>query len=221
MIRSLEDAWEWYTAVRTLAYDMRHLAGRCDRPEWAEVLRHDNRLRHRTAAQLSDMARTILDDLDDLAVLVLFSVFEATVRSQAGADVDREITRISHVAVLEAVKELKDAIANGSFAKVTRAFKGMDADLTERVNQVRKFRNWVAHGRRDAPENNVRPDDAIDRLGRYLELLAEASTPSEARPQPPMPDSSVQPPASGQPQPPLPEPSLPVQAPASEQPPET
>ena len=26
MIRSLEDAWKWYKAVRTLAYDMRHLA---------------------------------------------------------------------------------------------------------------------------------------------------------------------------------------------------
>ena len=36
------------------------------------------------------MSQTILDDLDDLAVLVLFSVFEATVRACAGADIDRK-----------------------------------------------------------------------------------------------------------------------------------
>ncbi len=197
MIRSLEDAKQWYKAVRTLALDMKHLAGRCDKPEWDAVLRRDNRLRDRTPAQLSDMANTVLDDLDDLAVLVLFSVLEATVRARAGADVDREVVRISHVAVLEAVKDLKESIANGSFAKVTKAFKGMDTDLTERVNQVRKFRNWVAHGRRDAPENNVLPDEAIDRLERYLGLLAGTSMPSGAPPQSPMPEQppSTQPPA--------------------------
>jgi hypothetical protein len=143
------------------------------------------------------MAKRILDDLDDLAVLVLFSVFEASVRTQAGVDVDRETAQISHVAVREAVKDLQEAIKNGSFAKVIKAFKGMDMDLTEQVNQVRRFRNWVAHGRRDAPENNVASEDALDRLGRYLGLLAGMSQPSVASPQPlaPEPPPSVQPPA--------------------------
>ena len=104
MIRSLQDAWKWYRAVRTLSLDMKHLAGRCDRPEWEAVLNLDNRLRHRTAAELHDLADTILDDLNDLAVLVLFSVFEATVRARAGEDVDRETALISHVAVRQAVK---------------------------------------------------------------------------------------------------------------------
>jgi hypothetical protein len=91
---------------------------------------------------------------------------------------------------------LKEAIANGSFAKVTTAFKSMDTDLTAQVNQVRKFRNWVAHGRREVPENNTTPQDAFDRLGRYLELLA-ASTPGEVIPPPPVlePPPSVEPPA--------------------------
>ena len=149
MIRSLDDAWEWYAAVRKAAYDLKSLAGKWDDPTLAEVLGRHNRLKDRTAADLQDMAKTILEDLDDLAVLVLFSVFEATVRAQAGADVDRETALISHVAVLEAVKDLKEAIANGSFAKVTTAFKRMDPDLTAQINQLRKFRNWVAHGRRD------------------------------------------------------------------------
>jgi hypothetical protein len=190
VIRSLKDAWDWYVAVRTLAYDMRHLAGRCDRPEWEAVLNLDNRLRHRTAAELQDMAKTILDDL---AVLVLFSVFEATVRARAGADVDREMALITHVAVKQAVKELKEAIASGSFAKVTAAFQKMDNDLTAQVNQVRKFRNWVAHGRRDTPENNVTPEGAFERLGRYLDVLT-ASQPAGSPAPPPEPE---QPPEAG------------------------
>jgi hypothetical protein len=185
VIRSLDDAWNWYVAVRTLAYDMRHLAGRCDRPEWEAVLNHDNRLRHRSAAELRDMSRRILEDLDDLAVLVLFSVFEATVRARAGADIERETALISHVAVKQAVKELKEAIASGSFAKVTAAFQKMDSDSTAQVNQVRKFRNWVAHGRRDSPENNVTPAGAFERLGRYLELLLALQADGATSPPPP------------------------------------
>ena len=52
-----------------------------------------------------------------------FRVFEATVRTHAVADVDREMALITHVAVRQAVKELKDAIATGSFGKVTAAFQ--------------------------------------------------------------------------------------------------
>ena len=113
MIRSLDDAWKWYMAVRTLAFDMKRLARKWDDPALAEVLGRDNHLRHRTTAELQDMAQTILDELDDLSVLVLFSIFEATVRAQAMADVDREITLIRHPAVLRVVKDLREAIENG------------------------------------------------------------------------------------------------------------
>jgi glutamine synthetase type III len=123
----------------------------------------------RTAVELHDMSRTVSDDLDDLAVLPLFSIFEANVRARATADVNREMALINHVAVKQAVKELKEATASGSFAKVTAAYQKMDTDLTAQVNQVRKFRNWVAHGRRDMPENQVTPEGAFQQLGRYLE----------------------------------------------------
>src|SRR5262249_4404984 len=118
----------------------------------------------------------VLDDLDDLAVLVMFSVFEATVRARAKADVDRETAQMRHPAVLRAVSDLKEAIENGSFGKVIEAYKKMDVDLTAQVNQARKFRNWVAHGRRDEPENRVQPDSAIDRFRRYLAKLAEVES---------------------------------------------
>jgi hypothetical protein len=173
MIRSLDDAWNWYSAVRTLAYDMRKLAGIWDNQELHEILSRAERLRERTTADLLKAANAILGDLDDLAVLVLFSVFEVTVRDRAKADVDRETVSIQHPAVLRAVKDLKEAIENGSFGRVTESYKAMDVDLTEQVNQVRKFRNWVAHGRRGEHENRVEPRGALDRLRRYLERLEE------------------------------------------------
>lgn len=173
MIRSLDDAWKWYSDVRTLAYDMRKLAGIWNNPELQEVLGRDNRLRERTSAELEDRANAILDDLDDLAVLVLFSVFEVSVRDRAKADVDRETVSIRHPAVLRAVEDLKEAIESGSFGRVTDSYKTTDPDLTTQVNQVRRFRNWVAHGRRGEPENRVDPMSAIDRLRRYLARLEE------------------------------------------------
>ncbi len=190
MIRSLDDAWSWYRAVRTLAFDMKRLARKWDDPTLADVLGRDNHLRHRTKADLQDMAETILEELDDLSILVLFSVFESTVRARAVADVDREMTSMRHPAILRAIKDLKDSIQNGSFGKVTAAYQKMDNDLTAQVDQVRKFRNWVAHGRRDEPQNDVKPGDAMDRLGRYLARLVEIEA---AGVTPPLPESEPSP----------------------------
>ena len=120
-----------------------------------------------------DRANATLEDLNDLVVLLIFSVFEATVRDHAKADVDRETASIQHPAVLRAVKDLKDTIENGSFGRVTESYKTMDVNLTEQVNQVRKSRKWVAHGRRGEPENSVVADIAIERLRHYLARLAE------------------------------------------------
>jgi hypothetical protein len=173
MIGSLDDAWRWYAAVKTLALDTRRLARKWDDPALWDVLSQDNRFRELSAADLKDRAETILDDLDELAVLVLFSVFEVTVRDRARADVDRETGSIQHPAVLSALQDLREAIENGSFGRVTESYKSMDVDLTAQVNQVRKFRNWVAHGRRGQPENSVEPEAAMDRLRRYLARLEE------------------------------------------------
>jgi hypothetical protein len=123
---------------------MRRIAGLWDVEAIAEVLGHDNRLREITSAELTDKATTGLEDLDDLGVLVLFSVFEATVRARTEADVDREIADLCHPAVLSAVKELKDAIRNGSFGKITAAYKKMDTDLRHRKTHTlfaRRHRN--------------------------------------------------------------------------------
>jgi hypothetical protein len=177
MIASLEDAWKWYTSVREMTLAMFAMGKKhWNTLPWDGVLGQDERLRHIEAPHILDWAGVINGDLDDLCVLLLFSVFEAIVRERALADVAAELPSVRHLALQHAVRTLNEALEHGSFYKVTEAYKAMDPDLIEQVNQVRKYRNWVAHGRRGEPENVVAPDAAYARLQRFLDRLGENRT---------------------------------------------
>jgi hypothetical protein len=104
-------------------------------------------------------------------VLLLFSVFEAVVRKRVLDEVEAELPPLRHVAVKRALDEMKEGIEHGSFFKVLEPYKELDANLIEEVNQVRRYRNWVAHGRRTAQPAAVNPTTAYDRLKRFLDLL--------------------------------------------------
>jgi hypothetical protein len=172
MINSLADAWAWYESAKILTLAMRQLGKRhWDRLPWEGDLGSDNRLRGLKAAEIVEQSSRIIVNLDDLCVLLLFSVFEALVRDRALADVAAEIPPPRHPALQHAIKNLNDNIEHGSFYTILQAYKTLDPDLVERVNQVRKFRNWVAHGRRGAPENAVDPLTAYNRLQSFLDHL--------------------------------------------------
>lgn len=66
---------------------------------------------------------------------------------------------------------MMEQIAEGSFFRVLQPFKDVDANLVEEVNQVRRYRNWVAHGRGGEEPANVTPSIAYDRLQRFLEKI--------------------------------------------------
>jgi hypothetical protein len=143
-------------------------ANHWDNLPWDGDLGRDNRLKELKSAEILDGSRTILDDLDDLCVLLLFSVFEATIRERVLRDVEAELPTLRHVAIKRAVTEMREGIENGSFYKVLEPYKIDDADLVEEVNQVRRYRNWVAHGRRTDQPAAVNPTTAYDRLKRFL-----------------------------------------------------
>src|SRR5262249_49888862 len=181
MIATLAEAWAWYEAVHDLADWMDRIAQRYwDDPRLAELLGLDNKFRTLAKDEIQDKARQVLEDLDDLAVLLLFSVFEAEVRDRTLEGVERELTiPPRHPALNDAIDEMKDTIRNGSFGILTRMYRNLDPDLKTQVDQIRKFRNWVAHGRRGEAENEVTPEQSRERLERFLELLAswEPGTP--------------------------------------------
>jgi hypothetical protein len=172
VIASLADAWRWYEAARDLARTMERLGAKHwnDLP-WEGDLGRDQRLQEVTSAEILDGSRTVLDDLDDLCVLLLFSVFEATIRERVLAEVEAELPPLRHVAIKRALDEMREGIEHGSFFKVLEPYKDVDAELVEQVNQVRRYRNWVAHGRRTDQPAAVNPTTAYDRLKRFLDHL--------------------------------------------------
>lgn len=172
MIASLADAWEWYESVKKLTLAMRQLGGKhWDNLPWGGDLGRDNRLRDLASPEIVERSDAILADIDDLCVLLLFSVFETLVRDRVMVDVAAEMPASRHPAIQRAIEGLRENIEHGSFFRILEVYKALDTDLVEQVNQVRKYRNWVAHGRRGVPENAVDPLTAYKRLKQFLDKL--------------------------------------------------
>jgi len=147
--------------------------GQCD--AWVARVERDSVLGRIEAVELERNARTVTEELDDLAIFVMFSVFEATVRDHLKNQIAPELRRLEHPSLVKAGKDVEDTIEQGSFGKLLEPFK-LDVktkSLVEEVNQVRRWRNWVAHGRRSErrPDDTVIPRAAYDRLGEFLSLL--------------------------------------------------
>lgn len=172
-MRTLDEAWTWYLNARRLLRLIRRIGDRYwPSLPWAEMERDENF----KALEGEDVARDaaeVLKEFDDVAVFVLFSVFEAMVRDHVGQGVIAEAAEIKHPALARAARELQGSIEEGSFYKnVLDLYKDLDHDLVERVSQVRAYRNWVAHGRRPGRRVvNISPRVAYDRLGEFLAFV--------------------------------------------------
>jgi hypothetical protein len=172
MIASLADAWAWYEGVLELTLAMQALDTKHGEIlPWEGDLGRDNRLRYLEATTIQGRAEAVLRDLNDLGILLLFSVFEAIVRGRLLGDVERELLLLKHPSLKHAASTARETIEHGSFFRVLDPLKELDADLIEQINQVRQYRNWVAHGRRGKPANNLDPRTAYDRLQKFIERL--------------------------------------------------
>ncbi|HZT80677.1 MAG TPA: hypothetical protein VFA26_10660 [Gemmataceae bacterium] len=177
MIASLADAWRWYESARTLTLAMARLGAKHwkDLP-WEGSLGRDERLKSLDRGEIRANSQAVLEDLDDLCVLLLFSVFEANIRSRVLAEIEIEVPGLRHVALRHAVATLREAIQYGSFFRILEPYKPLDANLIEKVNQVRRYRNWVAHGRRGPQPPAVSPQSAYMRLQQFL-VMVETTPP--------------------------------------------
>ena len=102
---------------------------------------------------------------------MLFSVFESNVRATVLQEVEDEEPQLQHRAIIKVVTAAKQRIDEGSFFAVLESYKGIDDNLVEQVNQVRKYRNWVSHGKRKAQPAIVNPKVAYERLSKCLSLM--------------------------------------------------
>jgi hypothetical protein len=167
---TLDDAWKWYLTTRSQL----QLFGRLGKKYWASLpwegmLAKDDKFKALEADAIFADATFCLEHLDDFAILILFSVFESSVRDRVLSDVQDERYRLSNALVAQIVDDAIRDIEQGGFFRILEVFKSRDADLVEEVNQVRRYRNWVAHGRRTAQPDVVDPETAYRRLKRFLD----------------------------------------------------
>ena len=190
-MKTLADALNWYTVTKQSLHRMRRLGERhWNDPTLANTsIRQDDRFRMLEAEEIVAGTTSSLEPIDDLAIVVLFSVFESRVRDYLIELIRPEAERIADPILKEAVDDALRGVGEGSFyRRVLEPLKKqgrVSADLVTQVDQVRDYRNWVAHGRRDAPTNYVTPDQAYARLGEFLDALGitaegEEETPNRA-----------------------------------------
>lgn len=196
-MKTLEDAWRWYQATDAAVKQLTRLAGHWDQFSWdladagsAEIagadqrlvdyarqirrLRRDNELGNLQSNDMRTGADLVQVPLNDLAILILFSVFEAEARDWIADRIRPELDTLQDPTIRWAAGDALKAVEEGSFGRVLDPYKSaVGAGLVEEVNQVRRYRNWVAHGRRDdmRPKDNVEPREAYDRLTRFLAAL--------------------------------------------------
>lgn len=183
-MKTLDDAWKWYNATKSSLALMRRLGEKYwDDPslQTASIWQDDD-FRTLEAANIVTGTTISLKPIDDLAVVVLFSMFESRVRDFLLELIEPEANRITDPILKAAAEDAIQGVREGSFyRRVLDPLKKQSpdlADLITQVDQVRDYRNWVAHGQREAPTNNITPLVAYQRLGDFLAVLG-ISTESE------------------------------------------
>lgn len=173
---TLDDAWKWYQAAKSSLVRMERLAGKYwEELPWTGRLGRDSDLRIAEADDVAAHAELARQPLDDLAIVVMFSVFESVVRDFLADRLNQEIGGLREPILREAADDALRGVTEGSFyRRVLAPLKeqgAIDADLVTQVDQVRDYRNWVAHGRRGSATNFVSPYSAYLRLTRFLTVL--------------------------------------------------
>jgi hypothetical protein len=171
---TLEDAWGWYQATRSAL----ELFARLGRRYWDNLPEensfwNDDAFRQLTGDAIVQRVGFGLEHIDDFAVMILFSVFEAIVRERVLEHVEAQRAGIEDGLLAGMVDAGVKELRKKAFLRVLEVFKAMDSGLVEEVNQVRRYRNWVAHGRPARRPPAVDPSMARERLSRFLKTMPD------------------------------------------------
>jgi hypothetical protein len=188
-MKTLADAWNWYQAAKRNLGRMRRLGSN----HWGHAslaavsIWQDDEFRMLEASDIVEETTASLKPIDDLAVVVLFSVFESRVRDYMVEQIEPDAAGLADPILKEAADDAIQGVKEGSFfRRVLEPLKKqhhVSPDLVTQVDQVRDYRNWVAHGRRNAPTNNVTPEMAYQRLNEFLTVLRIDAEPEPIEPE--------------------------------------
>ncbi len=182
-MKTLMDAWKWYEAARLNLVRMRRLGTH----HWDdESLKNasiwsDDRFKEVVASEIEKETNLAIKPLEDLGVLVLFSVFEAAVRDHLEGIIRPMTGHLGHPILEHAAERVLEGIKQGSFANQVltplQEQGRVTPQLSDKVKQVRDYRNWIAHGKREPRDPsiiNLDAKEAFERLKEFLETLSIA-----------------------------------------------
>jgi hypothetical protein len=192
-MKTLADAWNWYEATKRNLGRMLRLGSR----HWSDPslegasIWQDDQFKMLDPSDIVAESTASLKPIDDLAIVVLFSVFESHVRDYLAAKIKPEASGLSDPILKDAADDAIRGVEEGSFfRRVLQPLKEqgrVDADLVTRIDQVRNYRNWIAHGRREraVDVSNVTPGMAYERLTEFLAVLGIAAEAEQIEPERP------------------------------------
>lgn len=182
-MKTLQDAWDWYAAATINLKRMQRLGAKHwnDDALKTSAVWQDEQFKQLEAEDIARETGWALTPLGDLGVLVLFSVFEAAVRDSLDEVVRPMAAHLTHPILRQAADDALEGIRQGSFAnRVLSPLQDQGRiapQLADKIKQVRDYRNWVAHGKREPrPPGiiNLTAKEAFDRLKEFLHVLGIA-----------------------------------------------
>ena len=130
-MKTLDEAWEWYQSASQYLKLVERLGEHYWQAlPWESGLERDERFRDLNGKIVAGEVRSCLAHLNDLAIVVLFSVFESQVRQHILKEIEKEVKQLQHQALRLAAAEAQERIDEGSFFHVLQPFKDGYADAT-------------------------------------------------------------------------------------------
>jgi hypothetical protein len=115
-----------------------------------------------------------LSAIDDLAVMVMFSALEAEFREHVSLQLLHDAETLTHPFSLKVMNDALREIEKESIERTLSGFaltKMNDGKMILRVQDIRDFRNWVAHGKKGPSPKVIEPNQAYQSLKRLLDFV--------------------------------------------------
>src|SRR5262245_29281758 len=111
-MKTLADAWNWYRATKQSLRRVRRLgSNHWDDPSLENAsIRQDDEFRMLEASEMEEQAAVSLKPIDDLAVVVLFSVFESRVRDYLIEQIQPEADALTDPILKEAADDAMQGV---------------------------------------------------------------------------------------------------------------
>jgi len=172
---TLVEAYHWYQSTRKTFQRVQRLARRywdqlpvdlpvCRDPQFVDL----------QGITMEEDAKYGADQLEDWGIFLLFACFEREFREHVALQVIQDTDSIKHPVNLKAVNESLRQVEKESLDRVLTSYAVSsinDSNLVLRVQQIREFRNWVAHGRKGSSPCFVEPITAFEVLKELLDVI--------------------------------------------------